>query len=467
MKKIRKILPVLLTALLLMSVWPVHAEAAGHWAEDIVSRLNTAYGEDAFTADDENITVEEAKAFFEDTLNFNADSCFAGDGTSNITRLQACQAVWAMSGLALPSGIVPTIFSDCTDVAVGSLAASGIVAEMSDNIFEPDGTVTNGQLAVIVYRTLNKMGGVTIGKDILEGTLEPFTDLNPDDWFYDGIMFLKGKEIMTGYPDGSFGGNKEVTFAEGATLLMRCYGLTQHGMSGFDFQQAVNAEYASLILGTDDSSSGYFRFTNYEDFKNNFYEVFTNHDWEIPHYSGHGTWDENGIFTPNETCQDIEDPHGHASIDAPGIAQLNWAAPYIWLMKDFFDSFAVSSFTPGTQNYISGVAQPETAGTLLTRELMAYVAVGLYNDYDEDTVNTLSLDRFQDGDFVGDAYRPAIAYLISIGAMNEPINGFLKPNETVTRAEIGVFMARVLQGLDTSKMHDYETAANTAVGGGN
>ncbi len=65
-----------------------------------------------------------------------------------------------MSGLALPADKSPISFNDCSDTSVGSLAAFGVINGVGNGNFAPNDAVANAHLAVIIYRTLNLLGGV-------------------------------------------------------------------------------------------------------------------------------------------------------------------------------------------------------------------------------------------------------------------------------------------------------------------
>ncbi len=96
-----------------------------------------------------------------------------------------------------------------------------------------------------------------------------------------------------------------------------------------------------------------------------------------------------------------------------------------------------------------------------TRETTAYVLLKML-DIDVSNVNADDiLDNFTDQAAIDPACRKSIAYLVSIGAMNGDQDGKIDPKGgPLTRAEFAVFYARLLNGLDESKMHDYQTTIN-------
>jgi hypothetical protein len=115
-------------------------------------------------------------------------------------------------------------------------------------------------------------------------------------------------------------------------------------------------------------------------------------------------------------------------------------------------------------NYMTTDASGNFNGErLLTREEAGLAVINLYEDYDPTLVNLSVLDRFTDGASVTDDYKEAMAYLVSIGIFHGTAEGQLIPTATMSRAEIGIFLARVMQGLDPSKMLDYDVAVKEAL----
>jgi len=64
-------------------------------------------------------------------------------------------------------------------------------------------------------------------------TMEPcrntFTDVNCSDWNYVYTMYLFDNGVTSGYPDGTFKPNNQITRAEVATFIVRAMGLTYTG----------------------------------------------------------------------------------------------------------------------------------------------------------------------------------------------------------------------------------------------
>lgn len=116
----------------------------------------------------------------------------------------------------------------------------------------------------------------------------------------------------------------------------------------------------------------------------------------------------------------------------------------------------VLSYLPGNTYDAGNSDTEETASYVLTK------LVGI----DVSQVNADDiLDKFDDKAEISDSCKNSIAYLVSIGALNGDGNGNLNPKQKLTRAQFAVFYANLLNGVDKSKMMDYQTTINSVKGG--
>lgn len=53
-----------------------------------------------------------------------------------------------------------------------------------------------------------------------------FSDVKSSNWFYDYVTYMADKGIINGYPDGTFGPNKNVNRSEFVTMIVNTFGLT-------------------------------------------------------------------------------------------------------------------------------------------------------------------------------------------------------------------------------------------------
>ncbi|MNJ51266.1 Endoglucanase precursor [compost metagenome] len=94
------------------------------------------------------------------------------------------------------------------------LAARAITDGVSANQFAPKGTVTRGQMAVFLGRALG------IAEDHQVGS---FTDVPSDQYYAAYVNAMKKAGIMSGYGDGSFRPEQNVTREEMVTMIMKAY----------------------------------------------------------------------------------------------------------------------------------------------------------------------------------------------------------------------------------------------------
>ena len=92
-------------------------------------------------------------------------------------------------------------------IAVGN----GIIGGYPDKTLKPKSSITRAEFAVIIGRLI---------KEDAPAGFSPFWDYIPA-WSLTEIKKVYSKEIVKGYPDGTFGANKNVTKAEALTMIKR------------------------------------------------------------------------------------------------------------------------------------------------------------------------------------------------------------------------------------------------------
>ncbi len=91
----------------------------------------------------------------------------------------------------------------------------GLMKGVSDGIFNPNGTVTRGQLVTILYRIAGEPDFITD---------KAFSDVDAGRYFTKAVLWAAEKEIVTGYADGTFQPNREISREQIATILYRYAG---------------------------------------------------------------------------------------------------------------------------------------------------------------------------------------------------------------------------------------------------
>ena len=87
------------------------------------------------------------------------------------------------------------------------------IAGYPDGTVRPDGKITRAEVTAILARLTENSS--------LANFVARFSDVKAFDWFSDSIMKLSAKDIITGYPDGTFKPNKSITRAEFAAIVSK------------------------------------------------------------------------------------------------------------------------------------------------------------------------------------------------------------------------------------------------------
>ncbi|MBD2872374.1 S-layer homology domain-containing protein [Paenibacillus arenilitoris] len=108
------------------------------------------------------------------------------------------------------------VFNDVSDHwasdAIGKLAKAGILEGMPDGSFKPDNRMSRAEYMAVLYRLLGLEDA---------GSSPAFTDVPNDVWYSTYVKSLSAMNIVSGYPDGSFRPDKEMTREEAFVLLYR------------------------------------------------------------------------------------------------------------------------------------------------------------------------------------------------------------------------------------------------------
>ena len=139
----------------------------------------------------------------------------------------------ASSLLAVPAAAADTVrFSDVSDqdtaVAVETLRLMGVLDGYGDGSFRPSAQLNRAQFCKMAVYAMN--GESELG---LYRTVTVFPDVKPSHWASAYInMAAKGKNVISGYPDGKFHPERTVTLGQAATILLRLLGYKDENVGG-------------------------------------------------------------------------------------------------------------------------------------------------------------------------------------------------------------------------------------------
>jgi hypothetical protein len=106
------------------------------------------------------------------------------------------------------------------ETAIKQLAGLGLLAGYGDGTFKPDNTITRAEFAKVMVFAL----GLKDAAEMLTGVPAGFSDVEPNHWATGYISVANSQGIIKGYPDGTFGPQNQVTYAEVITMILRALG---------------------------------------------------------------------------------------------------------------------------------------------------------------------------------------------------------------------------------------------------
>lgn len=125
-----------------------------------------------------------------------------------------------------------------------------------DGTVRPEGNITRAEVATIFYRLLSSEA-----LEAFKTTENTFTDVNSDDWFNLAVSTLAKAGIISGYPDGSFNPNGQITRAELVAIASRFFTTIDVGDSKFEdiaghwAAKEINEAFINgIINGYDDGT---------------------------------------------------------------------------------------------------------------------------------------------------------------------------------------------------------------------
>lgn len=115
------------------------------------------------------------------------------------------------------------VYDDITKEAVGVLSSIGMISGYPDGTFRPNNTITRAEFTVIATRLA--------GLKITPGQASVFEDVSNDHWAKDYINLAQANGCISGYGDGTFRPNNNVTIAESMTILINVLGYRNKAVS--------------------------------------------------------------------------------------------------------------------------------------------------------------------------------------------------------------------------------------------
>lgn len=108
-----------------------------------------------------------------------------------------------------------------------------------DKTVKPENNITRAEVATIFFRLLSDDA-----RDNYWQTSNTFTDVSAKEWYNNAVSTMSNAQIINGYTDNTFGGDKNITRAEFATIAARFDSTTYEGPDKFtDVEEHWAVEY--------------------------------------------------------------------------------------------------------------------------------------------------------------------------------------------------------------------------------
>ena len=113
--------------------------------------------------------------------------------------------------------------------------AYGMISGMSDTTVGPNVVANRAMLVTMLYRME--------GKPSIEGMSEPFTDVQPGDWYYEAVVWAYNEKVVNGTSATTYDPGRNITREQVATILHRYCGMPEGtgDLSRFPDEASVSA----------------------------------------------------------------------------------------------------------------------------------------------------------------------------------------------------------------------------------
>jgi hypothetical protein len=115
--------------------------------------------------------------------------------------------------------------SEKSSEAVSVLKDLGVVAGYPDGTFRPDQIVTRAEMARFIIASLGL-------EQFATGTTSKYPDMVQAPWAQGYVAYATSIGFISGYPDGTFKPNQQVSYQEAASMLVRALGYTEAFLPG-------------------------------------------------------------------------------------------------------------------------------------------------------------------------------------------------------------------------------------------
>lgn len=111
-----------------------------------------------------------------------------------------------------------------------------------DGTVKPNNSISRAETATMLYRLLTDER-----RDAIHTTSNPFTDVSVNAWYNEPVSTMANGKYIMGYPDGTFGGQNEISRAEFVAMLTRFVDVKK---GSFSFTDVPKTHWAYDCIAT-------------------------------------------------------------------------------------------------------------------------------------------------------------------------------------------------------------------------
>lgn len=111
-----------------------------------------------------------------------------------------------------------------------------------DGTVKPNNSISRAETATMLYRLLTDER-----RDAIHTTRNPFTDVSVNAWYNEPVSTMANGKYIMGYPDGTFGGQNEISRAEFVAMLTRFVDVKK---GSFSFTDVPKTHWAYDCIAT-------------------------------------------------------------------------------------------------------------------------------------------------------------------------------------------------------------------------
>jgi len=115
-----------------------------------------------------------------------------------------------------------------TTLGLDRSRTTGYISGYPDGTFRPQNSITRYEVAVIFYNLMYESDRQRFARNP-----QLLSDVPEGQWFSEAVGVLVAADVLTGYPDGTFRGQNPITRAEFVTVASKFWGLNLNGSMTF------------------------------------------------------------------------------------------------------------------------------------------------------------------------------------------------------------------------------------------